>query len=50
MPLVDRIIVQALPHAELHHWRPLQVGQIVCDSRRVAPGDLFVAVPGVSVD
>lgn len=26
------------------------MGHIVCDSRQVMPGDLFVAIPGVSVD
>jgi len=40
----------ALPHAEWRHWRPIDVGNVVCDSRQVRPGDLFVAVSGVSVD
>ncbi len=44
-PLID-----ALPAATRHNWRPLEIGKITTDSRQVEPGDLFVAVPGVSVD
>lgn len=44
-PLVD-----ALPVAMRHAWRPLEIARITTDSRRVQPGDLFVAVPGVNVD
>lgn len=43
-------LVQALPQVSLHHWRPLQVRAIRSDSRAVEPGDLFVAISGVSVD
>jgi UDP-N-acetylmuramoyl-L-alanyl-D-glutamate--2,6-diaminopimelate ligase len=43
-------LVQALPRVTLHHWRPLEIGAIRSDSRAVEPGDLFVAIPGVSVD
>lgn len=43
-------LISALPHAEWRHWRPIEIANVVCDSRRVQPGDLFVAVPGVSVD
>ena len=45
----DRL-AKALPQADLHHWRPLEIGNIRHDSRQVAPGDLFIAVPGVAVD
>ena len=44
------VLVSSLPHAELRHWRSLQIHHVVCDSRLVVPGDLFVAIPGVSVD
>jgi len=44
------ILVASLPEAESHNWASLDVRHVVCDSRRVVPGDLFVAVPGVSVD
>ena len=44
------LLLKALPHVITRHWRPFQVQNVVCDSRRVAPGDLFVAIPGVSVD
>jgi len=43
-------LVDALPKAERLHWRPVQIEHVVCDSRQVAPGDLFVAISGVSVD
>lgn len=43
-------LIAALPHVELLHWRPLQIHRVVCDSRQVEPGDLFVAIPGVHVD
>ncbi len=44
-PLID-----ALPRVARLRWRPLQINRIMTDSRQVAPGDLFVAVPGVNVD
>ncbi|MHB1317901.1 MAG: UDP-N-acetylmuramoyl-L-alanyl-D-glutamate--2,6-diaminopimelate ligase [Anaerolineae bacterium] len=46
-PLID-----ALPAATRLGWPAvtIEIGQIREDSREVAPGDLFVAVPGVSVD
>jgi len=44
------LLVGALPQVRLLNWRPLQVRQVTCDSRQVALGDLFVAVPGVAVD
>ena len=43
-------LLGALPQVELHDWRPTSVRGVVCDSRRVQPGDLFVAIPGVAVD
>ena len=43
-------LIQSLPHVTLYNWRPMEVRGISADSRRVAPGDLFVAVPGVAVD
>ena len=42
------LLLAALPHAEARAWRSFDVPHIVHDSRRVAPGDLFVAVPGVA--
>lgn len=44
------LLVGALPQARLLNWRPLQVRNVTCDSRLVAPGDIFVAVAGVAVD
>jgi UDP-N-acetylmuramoyl-L-alanyl-D-glutamate--2,6-diaminopimelate ligase len=43
-------LVQALPHVTLHYWRPVRVRGIAMDSRKVRPGDLFVAIPGGTVD
>ncbi len=43
-------LVGALPQARLMHWRSLEIRTVQHDSRKVAPGDLFVAVPGVNVD
>ncbi len=43
-------LAQALPNAERYHWRDARVGDVVCDSRQVSENDLFVAIPGVSVD
>lgn len=37
-------------HANLGPARDLEVGGLARDSRKVAPGDLFVAIPGVQVD
>ncbi|MHB9034771.1 MAG: Mur ligase domain-containing protein, partial [Anaerolineae bacterium] len=45
----DRLLA-ALPKAETFNWRSLAVQHITSDSRKVTPGDLFVAVPGVAVD
>ena len=43
-----------MPQAQRHNWRRnlrrIDVGDIVCDSRQVKPGDVYVAYPGVSVD
>jgi len=50
MMISGDLLIAALPHVELRHWRPLQIHNVVCDSRLVAPGDLFVAIPGVTVD
>ena len=44
------VLIQALPQVQTRHWRPLEIGRVVCDSRQVEPGDLFVAIPGVNVD
>lgn len=44
------VLIGALPRVELRHWQPQEIGQVVCDSRQVRPGDLFVAIPGVEVD
>jgi UDP-N-acetylmuramoyl-L-alanyl-D-glutamate--2,6-diaminopimelate ligase len=49
VPSSDKLL-SALPHSELHTWRLQEIHNIVCDSRRVVPGDLFVAIPGVAVD
>jgi len=46
----SEILIGALPRVELLHWRPLEIRQVVCDSRQVQPGDLFVAISGVAVD
>lgn len=43
-------LLDALPHAAWRHWRPVEIADVVCDSRQVQPGDLFVAVSGVNVD
>ncbi len=43
-------LIEALPAATRLHWHPLEIAKITTDSRQVAPGDLFVAVPGVNVD
>ncbi|MEA3408099.1 MAG: UDP-N-acetylmuramoyl-L-alanyl-D-glutamate--2,6-diaminopimelate ligase [Chloroflexota bacterium] len=44
------VLIRALPEATRHHWRPVEIQNVVCDSRQVRSGDLFVAIPGVSVD
>ncbi len=44
------VLVGALPQATRYHWRPVEIGAIRHDSRQVQPGDLFVAIPGVSTD
>ena len=43
-------LIEAVPEAKTRAWRPLTIQAIRCDSRQVTPGDLFVAIPGVSVD
>ncbi|NLG29394.1 MAG: UDP-N-acetylmuramoyl-L-alanyl-D-glutamate--2,6-diaminopimelate ligase, partial [Chloroflexi bacterium] len=43
-------LLAALPAAQTRDWRNVEVPHIVHDSRRVGPGDLFVAVTGVAVD
>lgn len=49
MPLLSDL-VSALPQAEARHTAGVEIAGVTCDSRRVQPGDLFVAVPGVAVD
>ncbi|MBC7235800.1 MAG: UDP-N-acetylmuramoyl-L-alanyl-D-glutamate--2,6-diaminopimelate ligase [Chloroflexi bacterium] len=44
------LLLSALPQAQPFRWRPQSVRAVVCDSRQVQPGDLFVAIPGVNVD
>ncbi len=44
------LLLAALPCAEARAWRSTDIAHIVHDSRRVQPGDLFVAVRGVAVD
>jgi UDP-N-acetylmuramoyl-L-alanyl-D-glutamate--2,6-diaminopimelate ligase len=44
------VLIEALPEARRHHWQPVEIARVVCDSREVRPGDLFVAIPGVAVD
>ena len=43
-------LLQALPQAELAGDARIPLRQVASDSRRVQPGDLFVAYPGVAVD
>lgn len=43
-------LIKALPQAMCHRWGHVEIGHVVCDSRQVRPGDLFVAIPGVAVD
>lgn len=42
--------ISILPTVLMHIGGDPEVGGITADSRRVRPGDLFVAIPGVSVD
>ena len=35
---------------ELRGWRSMEIAHIVCDSRGVAPGDVYVAISGVATD
>lgn len=44
------VLIGALPKCEVLHWQEQAVRDVVCDSRQVHPGDLFVAIPGVAVD
>jgi len=41
-------LLEALPQRTVWGVLPQAVTRIVSDSRRVAPGDCFVAVPGSS--
>ncbi len=43
-------LVAALPAVTDQIGDNVEIGRIVADSRRVRPGDLFVAIPGVNVD
>ena len=43
-------LIAALPQVRLYRWRHMAFHSVVCDSRLVETGDLFVAIPGVSVD
>jgi UDP-N-acetylmuramoyl-L-alanyl-D-glutamate--2,6-diaminopimelate ligase len=43
-------LIEQLPMVQGRVGGDVEVGGIAVDSRRVEPGDLFVAVPGVSVD
>lgn len=43
-------LISFLPTVFLHTGGDPEVGGIAADSRRVRPGDLFVAIPGVNVD
>ncbi len=43
-------LIGALPNVSRHHWRALDIAGLRSDSRQVKAGDLFVAIPGVSVD
>src|SRR5437763_11323963 len=43
-------LLQALPEFRVAGADDAQIQNIVSDSRRVQPGDLFVAYPGVAVD
>lgn len=48
VPLTD--LIAALPRATVEGYTELEVKTIVSDSRRVAPGSLFVAYRGVAFD
>lgn len=50
MPMRLSELMAALPRADVMGDVNIEVRGIVSDSRRVQPGDLFVAYPGVSVD
>ncbi|MBI2528118.1 MAG: UDP-N-acetylmuramoyl-L-alanyl-D-glutamate--2,6-diaminopimelate ligase [Candidatus Rokubacteria bacterium] len=43
-------LLEALPVKTVHGALPATVSGVAYDSRRVAPGDLFVAVPGLKQD
>ncbi len=43
-------LLQAMPTVLAQVGGDVEIGGIAADSRRVRPGDLFVAIPGVSVD
>ncbi len=48
--IAAELLMGALPQVELRHWGPQAFHGVTDDSRKVSPGDLFVAVPGISVD
>ena len=48
--LAMKALLEALPDKRLHGTLPLTVAGIASDSRRVEPGDCFVAVPGFKQD
>jgi len=43
-------LASALPTAQYHNWVDRDIRAITRDSREVQPGDIYVAIPGVSVD
>jgi UDP-N-acetylmuramyl pentapeptide synthase len=48
--LAVTLLLEALPGRRVHGTLPISVTGIASDSRRVAPGDCFVAVPGFTQD
>jgi len=46
----SRELLEALPAAQALRWGDFEIRQVTSDSRRVKPGDLFVAIRGVAVD
>lgn len=43
-------LIQSLPFLEKRHYSDCDITGIAFDSRRVLPGNLFVAIPGTQVD